>query len=149
MNQSNAQGGVWWPKSAAATCHPRKATVALAEQAESAGVTVVEGAEVSDLDVEKGREWRVSYRMLKNRSVSMIFSEKIGLIEAETQNLTSLPTQHSSDARLDLGDDAEEREVKADVVVLAAGGWCPYLGELAGGGSSLWVVCCRLGGLAG
>ena len=49
------------------------------------------------------------------------------------QNLTSLPTQHSPDARLDLGDDAEEREVKADVVVLAAGGWCPYLGELAGG----------------
>ena len=94
MNQSNAQGGVWWPKSAAATCHPRKATVALAEQAESAGVTVVEGAEVSGLDVEKGREWRVFYRMLKNRSVSMIFSEKIGLIEADSSELNL--TSHST-----------------------------------------------------
>ena len=42
--------------------------MALAEQAKSSGVTVVERAEVSDLrgDDERGG-WRISYRMLKDR----------------------------------------------------------------------------------
>ena len=68
MGHPCVKGGVWWPKSAAATCHPRKATVALAEKAKESGVAVIEGAEVSGLDAKMGRGWRVSYRKLKDRS---------------------------------------------------------------------------------
>ena len=33
---------------------------------------------------------------------------------------------------MDPGDQAEDISISADIVVLAAGGWCPYLGDLAG-----------------
>ena len=46
-----------------------------------------------------------------------------------TTNKINIP--YSS--RLDPGAPSEERKIEADVVVLAAGAWCPYLGELASG----------------
>ena len=61
-------GAVWWPSSSAATCHPKKATVALAEQAKQSGVNIIEHAEVSDLNNHEDRKkWKVTYRILKDR----------------------------------------------------------------------------------
>ena len=61
-------GAVWWPSSSAATCHPKKATVALAEQAKQSGVNIIEHAEVSDLNNhEDMKKWKVTYRILKDR----------------------------------------------------------------------------------
>ena len=61
-------GAVWWPLSSAATCHPKKATVALAEQAKQSGVNIIEHAEVSDLNNHEDRKkWKVTYRILKDR----------------------------------------------------------------------------------
>ena len=49
-------GAVWWPSSSAATCHPKKATVALAERAKQSGVNIIEHAEVSDLNNHEDRK---------------------------------------------------------------------------------------------
>ena len=59
-------GGVWWPLSSAGTCHPKKAAIALAEQAKESGVTILEKAEVSDLE-NHDQKWKVTYRFLKDR----------------------------------------------------------------------------------
>ena len=92
-------GGVWWPASSAATCHPKKATLALAEQAKQSGVNILEHTEVSDLNSQDDRKkWKVTYRILKDR----------------------------------LDDPEDHLEIESDVVILAAGSWCSYLGELAG-----------------
>ena len=62
-------GGVWWPSSTAATCHPKKATLALAEQAKQSGVNILEHTEVSDLNshADNRKKWKVTYRILKDR----------------------------------------------------------------------------------
>ena len=54
--------------------------------------------------------------------------ESFKCLRYSTNNVTIL---YSS--RLDPGAPSEERRMEADVVVLAAGAWCPYLGELASG----------------
>ena len=109
LMSSELLGAVYWPlgTGAAATCHPRKAVLALAEQAREAGVKVIERAEVQNLDTrenssstENHSPWQVSYRILEDR--------------------------------MDPGDKSEDVDLSADIVVLAAGSWCPYLGELAG-----------------
>ena len=68
-------GAVWWPSSSAATCHPKKATVALAEQAKQSGVNIIEHAEVSDLNIHEDRKkWKVTYRILKDRLGAQSFT---------------------------------------------------------------------------
>ena len=63
----------------------------------------------------------------------MIYNYKFRLSTKKTLSNVELYQTFPLNARLDSGDASEERLVKADVVVLAAGAWCPYLGELAGG----------------
>ena len=44
--------------------------------------------------------------------------------------MRNLHSKEINDSALD--DPEDHLEIKSDVVVLAAGSWCPYLGELAG-----------------
>ena len=113
-------GAVWFTQTG--TAHPRKAMLALAEEARSAGVTVVEGAEVYSVQHEApagnanavgacdgvlpaastGR-WRVRARLLAHRCDD--------------------PDPDDPDTGL--------IDVAAGALVVAAGGWTPYVVGLA------------------